>query len=53
MLEQADRLFARARGRAAAAGILREVGNILGFGYLNYIIDLVTASDAEYRVDLI
>jgi hypothetical protein len=46
-------MLARARGRAAAAGIAREFANALGFGYVNYVFDLVTATDAEYRVDLI
>ena len=53
VLAQAERILARARGRAAAAGIAREVGNALGFGYVNYLVDLVTATDAEYHVELI
>ena len=53
VLAQAERILARARARATAAGIAREVGNSLGFGYVNYVIDLVTATDAEYSVDLI
>jgi hypothetical protein len=53
VLAQAERMLARARGRAAAAGIAREFANALGFGYVNYVFDLVTATDAEYRVDLI
>jgi hypothetical protein len=53
VLAQAERILARARGRAAAAGIAREFGNALGFGYVNYVIDLVIGTDAEYRVDLI
>jgi hypothetical protein len=53
VLAQAERILARARARAAAAGIARELGNALGFGYVNYLVDLVTATDAEYRVDLI
>jgi len=38
---------------ATVAGIAREFGNALGFGYVSYVIDLITATDAEYRVDLI
>ena len=53
VLAQAERILARARARAAAAGIAREFANALGFGYVNYVLDLVTATDAEYRVDLI
>jgi hypothetical protein len=53
ILAQAERILARARARAAAAGIAREFANALGFGYVNYVVDLVTATDAEYRVDLI
>ena len=53
VLAQAERMLARARARAAAAGVARECANALGFGYLNYVVDLVTATDAEYRVDLI
>jgi hypothetical protein len=53
VLAAAERMFARARMRAAAAGIARELGNALGFGYVSCLIDLVTTTDAEYRVDLI
>ena len=53
VLAQAERILDRARARAAAADIAREFGNALGFGYINYVLDLVTATDAEYRVDFI
>jgi len=53
VLAQADQILARARARSAAAGIARELANALGFGYVNYVVDLVTATDAEYRVDFI
>jgi hypothetical protein len=53
VLEHAERIFAQARARATAAAIARELGNALGFGYVNYLIDLVTTTDAEYQVDLI
>jgi hypothetical protein len=53
VLAQAERILAGARARAAAAGIARDVANALGFGYVNYVIDLITATDAEYRLDLI
>jgi hypothetical protein len=53
VLAQAERIMARARARAAIVGIAREFANAFGFGYLNYLIDLVTATDAEYRVEII
>ena len=53
VLAGAEAILGRARARAAVAGIVREIASALGFGYVNYIIDLVTATDAEYRVDLI
>ena len=53
VLARAEGILARARVRAAAAGVTREFGDALGFGYLNYVVDLVTGTDAEYRVDLI
>lgn len=53
VLEQAERILERARTRSALAGIAREFGNAFGFGYVNYVVDLVTATDAEYRVDFI
>jgi hypothetical protein len=53
VLAQAERILARARARATLARIAREFANAFGFGYVNYLIDLVTGTDAEYRVDLI
>ena len=53
VLAQAERILARARARAAAVRVAREFGNALGFGYVNYIVDLVNATDAEYRVAII
>ena len=53
VLAQAERILAWARAWSAAAGIAREFGSALGFGYVSYLVDLVTATDAEYRVDLI
>ena len=53
VLAQAERILARARARAAAVGIAREFANALGFGYVNCVVDLATAADAEYRVALI
>jgi hypothetical protein len=53
VLAQAEGIFARARLRATVTGATREVADALGFGYVNYVIFLVTATDAEYRVELI
>ncbi len=53
VLARAERILGRAQVRAAAAGVAREFASALGFGFVNYVVDLVTASDAEYRVDLI
>jgi hypothetical protein len=53
VLEQAERILARARARAAVVDVARAVGSALGFGYVNFIVDLVTATDAEYRVEFI
>ena len=53
VLSEAERILARARARTTAAGIARECASVLGFGYVNYVVDLVTATDAEYRVELI
>ena len=53
VLAQAERILGRTRARAAVAGLARELGDALGFGYVNYVIDLVTATDAEYGVELI
>lgn len=53
VLAQAERIIGRARTHATVAEIAREFGTTLGFGYIPYLIDLVTATDAEYRVDLI
>ena len=53
VLAQAEKILGRARARAAAAGVAREFADALGFGYASFVVDLVTAADAEYRVDLI
>ena len=53
VLMQAERILGRARTRATVVGIAREFSDALGFGYVNYVIDLVTATEAEYGVELI
>jgi len=53
VLARSERIFAWARARETVTGVTREFACAFGFGYINYIVDLVTATDAEYRVDLI
>ena len=53
VLVEAERILGRARARATVVGLAREFSDALGFGYVNYFIDLVTATDAEYGVELI
>ena len=53
VLARAGRIFARAHVRSAAADFAHEFADAFGFGYLNYVVDLFTSTDAEYRVDVI
>lgn len=53
VLGLAERILGRARTRATVIDVARDFGNALGFGYVNYLIDFVTATDAEYGVELI
>jgi hypothetical protein len=53
VLGEGAAIMARARIRAAAAEIGHSVLHRLGFGYVAWVVDLVTTTDAEYRVDLI
>jgi hypothetical protein len=53
VLAQAERIFGRGRTRAELIDVARDLGNALGFGYVNYLIDFVTATDAEYGVELV
>ena len=53
VLEQAERILVRAGARAAVIGVVREIGNVLGFGYIDFIVDLVSANDAEYQVEFV
>jgi hypothetical protein len=47
------RILTRASARTALARIAHEVADALGFGYVYYVVDLITTTDAEYRVELI
>ena len=53
VLLDADAALERVRAR----GLMQDAGwsllTLLGFGYLNWLIDLVTATDAEYDVVVI
>lgn len=53
VLARAERTLAVARARATASHLTREFAGAIGFGYVSYVIDLVTTTDAEYHVDLI
>jgi len=46
-------ILARARFRAAADEVGRSLLVRLGFGYVAWLFDLATTTDAEYRVDFI
>jgi hypothetical protein len=45
--------MARAHLRATAEELGHSMLHRLGFGYVAWVVDLVTTTDAEYRVDLI
>jgi len=48
----AEEWLVRARTRGTVAGVARAVGEAFGFGYVNFLIDFVTETDAEYDVEL-
>jgi hypothetical protein len=52
VLAGAEEWLARARTRRTVLGVARGVGDAFGFGYLNFFIDFVTDTDAEYDVEL-
>jgi len=53
VLSEGVAIMERAHIRAAAEDVGHSVLHRLGFGYLAWLVDLVTTTDAEYRVDLI
>jgi hypothetical protein len=53
VLGEGAAVMARARFRATVEDIGRTLLHRLGFGYVAWVVDLVTTTDAEYRVDLI
>ena len=46
-------IMARARFWAQVGEVCRDVLHQLGFGYLTWFVDLITTTDAEYRVEFI
>lgn len=53
VLREGRAILGRARLRAAAAEAGRDLLHGLGFGYVAWLIDLVTTTDAEYGVEFI
>jgi hypothetical protein len=53
VLKEGTAILARAHTRATAEDVGRSLLQALGFGYLTWLFDLVTTTDAEYRVELI
>jgi hypothetical protein len=53
VLTEGAAIMERARLRGAVEDVGRSLLHQLGFGYLAWLIDLVTTTDAEYRVELI
>ncbi len=53
VLMEGAAILARARTLATVEDVGRSLLQHLGFGYLTWLVDLVTTTDAEYRVDFI
>lgn len=53
VLRDGAAIMARVRTRATVEDVGRSLLHRLGFGYLAWLVDLVTTTDAEYRVDFI
>jgi hypothetical protein len=53
VLKEGAAILARARARATVEEVGRSLLHRLGFGYLAWLFDLLTTTDAEYRVDFI
>jgi hypothetical protein len=53
VLQEGAAILERARIRSAVAEAGRSLLQGLGFGYVTWFFDLVTTTDAEYRVELI
>jgi hypothetical protein len=53
VLREGPAIMARARWWAAVADVGQSLLHGLGFGYLAWLIDFVTTTDAEYSVEFI
>ena len=53
VLREGAAIMEHARARAAVENVGRSVLDRLGFGYLAWLVDFVTTTDGEYRVDFI
>ena len=53
VLSEGAAIMTRPRTRLTVEEVGWSLLHRLGFGYVIYVFDLVTATDAEYRVDLI
>ena len=53
VLREGAATMARGHTRATVEDVGRFLLHGLGFGYLAWLFDFVTTTDAEYRVDLI
>ena len=53
VLSEGAAIMSRPRARVTVEDLGWSLLHRLGFGYLGFVFDLVTATDAEYRVDLI
>jgi hypothetical protein len=53
ILKDADRILFLARLKSVSAEAARVVADALGFGYITWLYDVVSASGAEHRVEFI
>jgi hypothetical protein len=53
VLMEGEAVMERARARATVESVGWTLLHGLGFGYLAWLVDLITTTDAEYRVDFI
>lgn len=53
VLSEGVAIMERAHTRETVEEVGRSVLHRLGFGYVTWLIDFVTTTDAEYRVDFI
>jgi hypothetical protein len=53
VLTESAAIMERARTRTTVEEVGRDLLHRLGFGYLTWLVDLVTTTDAEYRVEFL